>query len=334
MLESISIPEKIHISSLKVSPFFTQSSLHSDGVIPKSIMKKMSSDTYFTHKFHIETLSGRSIDVFLTLSNKDWHKVHMYSKVIYLWFCFADKFNNDSRHCSKRLSVYILYAPDKKKLPKIRYQTLDVIHCNTAFTYSCITSNEIVIFRQEEWFKVLIHETIHAFGLDFGHTQFSDIQNLFSGLVHCDNVRSNEAFTETWAIMIHCVFKAFLEKKEIKTIDEYIQIEQRWSIQQCNKVLYHYGITYKGLIHGTDKFHYHESHSSPFSYYILKCVLLIHADEFQTSFRFGLLPKCSTFFTFIKKRFNTAFLHDALLWHRMDSTTTLRLGNLSTPEFE
>ena len=44
---------------------------------------------------------------------------------------------------------------------------LNKINCNTAMTYSCQTNIEIVIYRNEEYFKVLIHELFHALCLDF-----------------------------------------------------------------------------------------------------------------------------------------------------------------------
>ena len=40
-------------------------------------------------------------------------------------------------------------------------------HVNSGYTYTCKENNEIVIYREEEWLKVLIHESFHAYGLDF-----------------------------------------------------------------------------------------------------------------------------------------------------------------------
>ena len=48
---------------------------------------------------------------------------------------------------------------------------------NTGLTRRCATDNEVVIYRQEEWFKVLIHELIHGFGLDFHSSDDITIAN-------------------------------------------------------------------------------------------------------------------------------------------------------------
>ena len=71
--------------------------------------------------------------------------------------------------------VFIYSTELTKNLPNSNIDILDQIHVNTAFTYSCIEqSNEIVIFRKEEWLKVLIHESFHNFGLDFSDMNTSE----------------------------------------------------------------------------------------------------------------------------------------------------------------
>ena len=46
---------------------------------------------------------------------------------------------------------------------------LEPININGGVSNVCVKNSlsEIVIFRREEWFKVLIHETFHNYGLDF-----------------------------------------------------------------------------------------------------------------------------------------------------------------------
>ena len=57
-------------------------------------------------------------------------------------------------------------------MPDSNIDIIDQIHVNTGFTTTCPVDSEIVIFREEEWFKVFIHETFHNFALDF-----SDMNN-------------------------------------------------------------------------------------------------------------------------------------------------------------
>ena len=65
------------------------------------------------------------------------------------------------------MNIYIFLTDLKKKLPEHTGQEIGKINVNTGFTMTCRPKSNIVIYRKEEWFKVLIHETFHNFGLDF-----------------------------------------------------------------------------------------------------------------------------------------------------------------------
>ena len=49
------------------------------------------------------------------------------------------------------------------RLPENKTDILDQVNCNTAVTYACAVNGECLIYRKEEWFKVFIHETFHAY---------------------------------------------------------------------------------------------------------------------------------------------------------------------------
>jgi hypothetical protein len=77
-------------------------------------------------------------------------------------------------------------------------------------------ANGIYIFRKEEWFKVFIHETFHSLGLDFARMpEESANQALFSIFpVRCD-YRFYEAYTETWATILHSLILAMESRGSI-----------------------------------------------------------------------------------------------------------------------
>lgn len=99
---------------------------------------------------------------------------------------------------------------------------VDEFHINTAFTYACTAQGSMAIFRKEEWFKVFLHETMHAFGFDFASIPFSvsdqatlTLANHFLILPGQEkngdimDLRVYEAYTECWAevydILMFCV---------------------------------------------------------------------------------------------------------------------------------
>jgi hypothetical protein len=213
---------------------------------------------------------------------------------VYRWLWVLDSFTRSE--CSTHVKILLILSPLKKELPTKDEEDQEIgsHHANTAFTYSCKADNEIVIFREEEWYKVLIHETFHAFGMDFSSMSTSNdqfrIHQLFKGMgAASSNLRIYEAYTETWATFLHLIMKTAHELpyngRKSNTIVDHIQRslfqEQRWSAQQCAKVLHHYGITYEGLVSGKGNAkHYVETKTSIFSYYVLKSIFMIHINEF------------------------------------------------------
>ena len=93
-------------------------------------------------------------------------------------------------------------------------------HANTAFTYSCVPSSQIVLFRMEEWFKVFIHETFHCFGLDFSQMDMTEsnkhMSKLFPKCQSNMDFRIYETYCETWAETINLLFIAYLQYSRTK----------------------------------------------------------------------------------------------------------------------
>ena len=84
-------------------------------------------------------------------------------------------------------------------------------HVNSAFSSVCVPNGEIVIFRREEWLKVFIHETFHAFGFDEGLHYSDDLNNNIRKVFSLDiDFKVGEAYTESWARIINCIFYSYM----------------------------------------------------------------------------------------------------------------------------
>ena len=91
-----------------------------------------------------------------------------------------------------KVNLYIFLSDIKKKFPSDNYYT--PYHVNTAYS---IKKTEIVIFRKEEFEKVLFHELIHFYDLDILSYQ----NNLVSKFPKFNfKFNPNEAFTDFFAI--------------------------------------------------------------------------------------------------------------------------------------
>jgi len=172
----------------------------------------------------------------------------------------------------------------KKTLPAGRGVVLSEINANTAFTRTCAAdTNEIVVYRSEEWFKVFIHETIHTFGLDFSGMGVAalapcsaQMRDLF-GVNSTVNVNLYEAYTEFWAEVINALFCAAAGRNPRGLLGA----EAAFGRQQMHKVLRHMGLNYADLVaqsegHGAT----YKEGTSILAYYIIKNILLTSDADF------------------------------------------------------
>ena len=280
-------------------------------MVPSEIQSHIHSATHnamatrYQHSFTLP--SGRTVNLciwFPSSSSSSLEKSKHLSDMIhciYAWFVFLDS-RVTNPDCSKKLTIYLYMTQLTKKLPnKSRKQELSEINVNSGFTFSCKEQNVIYIFRQEEWLKVLIHESIHALGIDFSWyvpshaTSTAHIQKIFAN-VHSSQLSIFEAFTEVWAELFVILLQVCMisqnevydndadKQRDLELIiQNCLHYEQGWARIQCVKVLRYYGLTYQELFwkeKGSEG--YRETKTAVFSYYVLKCVLMHHLDAFLT----------------------------------------------------
>jgi hypothetical protein len=189
-------------------------------------------------------------------------------------------------------------TPHKKQLPlSVKSPTdgrLDVIHCNSAFTYACrdeSPTNTIFVFRHEEWFKVLMHETMHCLGLDFS-TQSSNpmdavnrrIRELFPGAEKVSDYKITELYAEIWADILNI---GFTNQSSMTNVWEQLSDEQAFSRLQAKKILDYYNTSYDGLL-GSPRgkmaeptpAEYLDEKVAVFSYYLCRALVLSEMDSF------------------------------------------------------
>lgn len=287
---------------------------------------------------------------------------------IYVWLCLAIQYKLPQ--CSGRINIYIYLSNSYKlfplefadesyiDIPDEREQSTTVEsniyatqinenNANTGFTWACLPeteTNEIYIYREEEWFKVLIHETIHSFGIDFAHnTEMMQIAENRIVSKFSMNKRKQynifESYTEITAELIHILIFLFITKKaegaNNRLLQDIFMYEMAFSAFQCSKVLFHNSIDIeKGeLLQMTN----YKEKTNTFSYYILKSGLMIHIkwllDWYQTmnqeSFQFNCTKEnIDSYCNLLEKtqdshEYKMLLQTVALLFSRMDNKTGL-----------
>jgi hypothetical protein len=170
---------------------------------------------------------------------------------------------------------------------------LDEHNVNTAFTSTCPKESEIIVFRKEEWFKVLIHETIHNFSLDFSIMNNDNVKicilNIF--MVNSE-VNAYEAYAEFWAEIINTIFCSFYTIQDKNNINEFlsnceffINFEITYSCFQLVKILHFMGLSYNDLYSKTThsrllRENLYKEKSNVLSYYVIKTILINNYQGF------------------------------------------------------
>jgi len=235
-------------------------------------------------KITIHFILFQDILLFMEDSKQKLKEYDLYAKNMFTWLYMCSKYSKNT--CVKELEVNVFLTPIKRKLPLTNVKILGPEHINGAYTYCCKPMGEIYIFRKEDWFKVFIHETFHAFGLDFcaSSSSSTDIKNITRSIF---NIKSDfnidEAYSETWAVIFNSVFISYISMKK-KTIGEFImnldvclQTERLYKLYQCNKILVFMGLTYEDLYDDSKKqlsINLYREDTNVFSYCVLTCVFL------------------------------------------------------------
>ena len=215
--------------------------------------------------------------------------------------------------CSATMNIFIYMTDFKKRFPTEKGQSLDAIHANTGMSYHCAKNNDVVVYREEEWFKVLIHELFHAFGLSFiegdmeAEVHAGMQRSLQSMYAISHPVRIYETYCEIWARILNVVFDCFVDDDDatakrqrsanpIQATDLQLQVfmecvmdglqsNAHFAQQQCAKLMRYMDLTYATLANSTKQNRdivskkYREN-TNIFAYYVLTCVLLHSPDEF------------------------------------------------------
>ena len=221
---------------------------------------------------------------------------------IYAWFYFIQPYmvKDDSLECSREISIYLYFTPFKKTLPTISGDTLGPLHANTGYTCPCSfnperyggkTGTEIIIFRHEEWFKVLIHETMHNLELDFVTDVKTTVNDLFPGIRHA--IILSEAYAETWARLLNVAFYAFYNiyggnatSAQYKAaIKRCLPSERAFSLFQANKILKYMGLDVAAVLssdaaQASAVYNQYNEKTNIFAYYVITGLMMCEADEF------------------------------------------------------
>jgi hypothetical protein len=230
-------------------------------------------------------LGYRKITIkFIYMKDTDYSgfKLSKYLPYLRLWFALVSMIC-PTKWCNQTLDIYIYLTKFKKEMPS-KGKEITANEINSAYTFVCQKNGRIVIYREEEWFKVLIHETIHSFCLDFSQSSETKMRECLHGEFQflVENALYCESYTETWAEILNCAIISYVDSgggfNDFSLyFNFYIQVEIIHSIFQANKILSHYGYSFSSL---REKRTPWNQSTHIYEYHIVKTMLLVSYSKF------------------------------------------------------
>ncbi len=267
---------------------------------PAHIQKYITDNSKYQLIFSCGNVGEREIRIIFTLfSEEELQNIKSYTqyvKMMYIWLhicaTYADK------HCTEMLTIFIYPTHFTKTLPTSPATVIGPEHINTAFTKPCVKNGQIIIYRNEEWFKVFIHETFHTYGLDFATYNNDDLKKVVQSIFPINSdFNIYEAYTETWARIINCAFCSFTSITTKNTKKEFIdnmkfclEMERMFSLYQCIKILGFMGLDYNDVYvakpnqfssKNTYLSNLYKENTNVFAYYIMTAVFLNDQQGFM-----------------------------------------------------
>lgn len=179
----------------------------------------------------------------------------------------------------RKITIYDVN--EKKHLPKKDNDTIGPSHCNSGYCnvlYSNDKNGSIVLYRNEELIKVLIHESIHANFIDYNIIINQYKSNMNSKICTKYNILLNEAFTETFACLINTILVNYYTKINI---DKIYSNEVNYMLKTFIKLMNYYNIKkIDDIIIKNGCRRYFKQNTNVFSYYVLKTLNYINIDNY------------------------------------------------------
>ena len=182
------------------------------------------------------------------------------------------------------LDIYLISTPFKKTLPK-NNSVIGVHEVNSGFCNLDPNNRYILIFREEEMEKVLLHELIHALDIDTCIKTTKGVEksiNNFFNLPQNNEVKLFESFTEATALVLHTILNSIFNEENVEKL---FGNEIIFSKKQYKKVLPYYKT----------------ADASVLEYYMLKLGAILDVDAFINKFMFCNEFTTKEFWKFIKK---------------------------------
>lgn len=160
-------------------------------------------------------------------------EIRRQARLCFVWLLMLVPCNR-GRAGSKSCVCDFLLLPDKRQYPSGPEEPVDKQHCNGGVSYLGPEHAQFCVYRQEELFKVFVHETFHAFAAHGTFPRGREAE-LLSGLHTRIGVEYCEVYGEAWARIILVLFSR--GDDGVQGVQEGLRVESEHGWKGCLCVL-------------------------------------------------------------------------------------------------
>ena len=189
--------------------------------------------------------------------------------------------------CQNNLSLFIYPTPSTKDLPKSTASIIGPENVNSGFSHVCASDGRFCVFREEELFKVFIHESFHAFGLGIRGSEEKYLSKEIGEMLSIDcRIMPDESYVETWARIMNVMFSCYSKTRKVEDFVQFVHfslaVEREFSFMQAKKVLAFNNITLEDCLEkdSTIAKQLYRENTHVFSYYVLVAALMDNMQAF------------------------------------------------------
>lgn len=246
--------------------------------LPSLLVNKINKLKYVQY-----TLNDKFMNVDINL--RVYHEVSFNIKKMNMYIIFVTYFiifvasKINSLHGVTTIMLKVVCSPFKKRMNNAKTLTAYNVNGGITTMYYNMPVREVLVFREEEVIKVLIHELLHALGMDVKNIDAKSEKPL-STFFNVENVNCNESFNDTFACLLNVFLVTKFMKGKYSLFSYLLECETAFIIKQSNKILPILGIDVidKRLSKTNDIPRKEATHV--ISYYILKSLNFANMNDF------------------------------------------------------
>lgn len=277
---ALEISEKIH-HSVHITDFNSSNIFNPKNAISARIMNYINKTINYNN---IVVFEYNNVKTTVNVYTKYYGEIDKYIKLIKL--AVVSSMLNKERYEDPMTMNIDIFATDLRKTFPNGTGVIDKGDVNSGFS-NFDNNIHICIYREEEWFKTLLHELFFAFSIDI---QYDGI-NFENILSFSFNVNANyslvDPIIEFWARLYNAAVSAFFSEDTISPenfawgFEKNVDAERIHSIKQTNVLLSTFGLDYPSIIdlkRGGVRKVYNEK-TNALGYYILTSIMMFHFDR-------------------------------------------------------